>query len=213
MASVVRNLRCCKMILFTWTHNSGITECIYSLTPYKYATFCILGNMWVYVLAGSFEAMCAILLFFLVLGATVHYIPCCFFSQRSRQIWFILFLNERVGVASILYFLYIPSRHCSSFCFLFPPSAPFFSCPSLAFTYFQYLAWLLCHLLPLFPYCSCSFSLYSFHCVVAVTTGWLLLTSSLLLDNPNNYQDRNSKVREWEDQNGNLEVPQGLVSL
>lgn len=80
MASVVRNLRCCKMILFTWTHNSGITECIYSLTPYKYATFCILGNMWVYVLAGSFEAMCAILLFFLVLGATVHYIPCCFFS-------------------------------------------------------------------------------------------------------------------------------------
>lgn len=67
----------------------SIAECIYDLMPYNWSTFCILGNVWIYVLTASVEAMCAILLFFLLLIAPVQYISYCCFSWHNRHFCFL----------------------------------------------------------------------------------------------------------------------------
>lgn len=72
------------------------------------------------VLTGSFEAMCAVLLFFLVLRATVHYIPYWFFSLHSRHFCLLKKKKKIKELGKQAYFMYISSHHGSSFCFLMP---------------------------------------------------------------------------------------------
>lgn len=139
----------------------------------NYSAICVPGNVWICVLRVNWSYVCCFAGFwFLELLCTIFPIV----SFLSIAGIFVSFLKKIKGLI-----MYIPFCCCSSFHFLISlPLLSFFVPVSLP--HFHYLTWLFCHLLPLFPYCSCSFLISSFHYAVIVSTGWFILISSLFLD-------------------------------
>lgn len=151
---------------FLLKHNYAV-EWISTLTPFNYATICMLRSMQTSVFMDLYEAVCAISLFFLILRATVHCILYYIFLSIA-DIFISFFKNKRVGEASRC------SSHCSSsFCFLTFFSLPLSSLvPVLPSNNSNILPG--CFLLCLHCFHSVLLSC-SFYCAVVVTTDWFIL--------------------------------------